>query len=556
MLPADRGDLTAGSSDAALTRYQLWSLAAAFLAGAALRLWGVGSLILLDDEFHALGAAQGNTFSYLFTHFGGADHCIPLAMFYKLLFSLTGLGELGARLPMLAASLLFCALVPVLLYPAVRTTALAWLIAISPFHIFYSRFARPYAIALLLGLLAVLSLWRASRSGNRRWLQLAALCAVLAPWFNLSFLAPLIAVLAAVSVWAFTAPGKALRAQWPGFLGVVLSGWALLLAPPLLVDSPAVFSKWPSGLVRSFKLGEAVRLGTGLVSPLAAALAVAAAALGLLRLFRREPPLALLLTLAAAAQAGVLWLVKPVSSDEGVVILRYALFCYTLYLTGLSCAVAWGLELSAGRLRKPAVVLVALLGSWLFMAGPLPQLARMPAEWRNHCSFQYSYDWAGKSGWDAGTGRFIPGAWPPFYTALRKLPPGSVTLLEAPWHYDYRANPLPFYQLYHRQHTAIAFVGEVNGRNRDSEWPLDRIKSRFRHFERLGSPQFNRRVRAGYLVIHKDWRAEQPRNADVIGAGEDMTRVIAYCRAQFGPPGYEDALLAVFRLGAETPAAR
>ena len=537
-----------------LTKPHMWSLAAAFIVGAALRFRGAGRLILLDDEFHALGAARTMPFTALFTHFAGADHCIPLAMAYKVLIFWTGLSEWSMRMPMLVSALLFCAIVPILVYPAVRTSALGWLIAIAPFHIFYSRYARPYAIALLLGLVSVLSLWRAIRSCDRRWLYAAVPCAILAPWLNLSFLAPIAAAGAAVSAWAFTARGRPMRAAWFASFGAMLSGWVLLLAPPLLVDSAALSAKAGTGLPTASTLIRAIQLVTGVYDPRICILLVLAAAFGLLVLLRREPWLGLLLTLAGGAQFSVARLIHPNNIVDGAVFARYTLFLFALYLIALACAVARAVEACTGRLRIPAVVLLALLCLGLFLRGPLPRLMRMPPEWLNHCAFQYSYDWAADGDLTLCPGAVFPGGFPPFYAAMRKLPPGSVTLLEAPWQYSFWLNPLPFYQLYHRQNTAIAFVEEVAGHPRDGELQMDRVNGRFRNFEQLGSAEFNSSVRADFLVIHKSWPAEQPGIASLRGKEEDMGRVISFCSEAFGRPSYEDSMLAVFPLTAKARA--
>jgi len=525
-------------------------LAAAFLAGAALRFWEVGGAILIDDEFHAIGAAQSYTFLGLFTHFGEADHCIPLAMWYKFLIPWAGLGDWSVRLPMLLSSLVFCAAVPLLVYPAVRSSALGWLIAIAPYHIFYSRYARPYSIAFLLGFLSVLALWRAIRSADRRWFCLAAPCAILAPWFSLSFLPPLAAAGAAVSVWACTARGRALRAAWAASFFTVLGGWCVLLLPPLLTDSAALYVKAGPKLVVAAALPWLMELFTGVCDLRLGVLLVAAAAFGLFVLLRREPWLGLLLTLAAGAQFTASLATHPDNIVTAAMLGRYTLFIHALFLVSLAAAAARAVEACTGRLRKPAVAALALLCLGLFRAGPLPRLLELRPEWRSHGAFQGGYAWAKEGDFSRYGEKFRLKGFPPFYSALKKLPPGSVKLLEAPWHYASWLNPLPFYQAYHRQKNAIAFVGKVAGRGRGGEWPLENINSRFSYFEELGSAGFNTRARADLLVIHKSWPAEQPDMPGLAGESEDMTRVLSFCRARYGPPSYEDALLSVFPLTA------
>lgn len=534
--------------------FHIWSLAAAFIIATMLRFWDVGDAILLDDEFHTLNAALGAPIKYLVTHFGEADYCIPLALGYKLLHSLTGLSEWVVRLPILLSSMCFCAIVPFLVYPAIRTSALGWIIAIAPFHIFYSRYARPYGIAFLLGLLAVLTTWRLLRSGDRRWLCVAVPCAILAPWFHLTFLPPLVAVGTVVSACALSAHWRPVRTAWFAALCIVLFGWCLLIGPPLIVDIGALSSKSSLDTVSMGTLSTMLELITGMRNSAHGLLFMAAAMAGLCILCRREPWLALLLILAGGTQFAIVLITHPAYRAEGVVLARYTLFCYAFYLLALAAGAQWAVEAcTAWRTRYAAAILLALLGVSMVLAGPLPRLMQMPAEWRHHCRFQYGYAWAEDGGLDRFTTQFSPTEWSPFYTMLRELPPGEVTLLEAPWHYEYWRNPLPFYQEYHRQHTAIAFVGNIAGHKRNGELPLNQIRHGFRHFEQLGNVMFNQDARALFLVIHKSWPTELPQITSLLGDSEDMQQVLVYCRTRFGHPWYEDATLTVFRLTKEMP---
>ncbi len=99
-------------------------------------------------------------------------------------------GELMLRLP---AALAGIATIPALIWCAspifrARTVALgAWLLAISPFHIWYSQEARGYAFVMLFAVLASGLLLRMLRDGPRLHTALAyAFLAALGVWSNMS----------------------------------------------------------------------------------------------------------------------------------------------------------------------------------------------------------------------------------------------------------------------------------------------------------------------------------------------------------------------------------
>src|SRR5262249_6763676 len=140
--------------------------------GLALRLHQLGGQIVADDEWHALHAIRDLSYVDIARHFGDSDHCIPLTLLFKLLGDAFGLGQLMMRAPVLLAGALALLVFPLLVrkWMGLATAVVfAWLLAISPLHIFYSRFARPYSISLLLaftGVMAFLAFWG---SGDKRW---------------------------------------------------------------------------------------------------------------------------------------------------------------------------------------------------------------------------------------------------------------------------------------------------------------------------------------------------------------------------------------------------
>ena len=127
----------------------------ALIVGIILRFYMLSGQILLDDEWHGIDYAIGNSFSYLLTHSGQGATCIPLNLYRRFLLQTVGWSELLLRLPAIIAGVLSLVIFPVLvkkIFSLRVTIVFAFLVAVSPFLIFYSRVSRPYSIFTLLGL--------------------------------------------------------------------------------------------------------------------------------------------------------------------------------------------------------------------------------------------------------------------------------------------------------------------------------------------------------------------------------------------------------------------
>src|SRR5665213_899641 len=125
------------------------ALMLAFLAGLFLRLHLLSGQVLIDDEWHGLYYVIGKSPWWLLTHFSipGAT-CIPLNFYTWLLGATIGWSELMLRLPSLVCGLLIVVAGLLLARKLVgtrRAALLAFLLAISPTLVFYSRISRPYS---------------------------------------------------------------------------------------------------------------------------------------------------------------------------------------------------------------------------------------------------------------------------------------------------------------------------------------------------------------------------------------------------------------------------
>ena len=182
----------------------------AFVAGVWLRLYQLRTQTLIDDEWHAVRMLIGSDAAGIVTHFGYADHCIPLTLYYRWLYDLGVLSEWQMHLPLLIAGIALMVLAPLLLRGAltwpVRAVWLA-LLAISPVLVYLSRTARPYALDCLCAFVAIVAFHRWRNGGGRRWAVAYVVATVAAAWLH---------VLTVVfTLWPFVWFGlPALRNAW------------------------------------------------------------------------------------------------------------------------------------------------------------------------------------------------------------------------------------------------------------------------------------------------------------------------------------------------------
>src|SRR6185436_6880142 len=102
---------------------------------------------------------------------GRDNTSLPLNLYHWLLLRTAGWDELAVRLPAIAAGLIALIALPLGVRKIVGDRAaliFAFLLAIAPFPIFYSRFSRAYSIVMLLSFLALVMAHRWLATGDRR----------------------------------------------------------------------------------------------------------------------------------------------------------------------------------------------------------------------------------------------------------------------------------------------------------------------------------------------------------------------------------------------------
>lgn len=298
-------------------------LCAALLVGSYLRLKDVGALALFGDENHSLRQAS-ESLGVLLTQFDtlGSHVVLPLVQHFSM--QLFGSGLLALRLVALVPGLLTLFLIYPLGKSLVgRTPALlaSLALAVSPMHIYYSQFARSYALSALLGLLLVYFLARAleasptsnpgAKPGARRDWILSFLIAGSLPYVHLSS-AGFVGLAALVSIaCAWRRTGKLQAALWP-LLGFSLALVLCLAAYVPIWDQvqfylneamPESQKKSPSGLG-----GIAILLAGGSWQAL---LMLVLVPLGLVGLGRQRTVVALLIAATIAGPLLALLITRP-----------------------------------------------------------------------------------------------------------------------------------------------------------------------------------------------------------------------------------------------------
>jgi hypothetical protein len=530
-----------------------WPLAAALgfalAVGLALRVYQLDLQILIDDEWHAIAKIATSSYGEISATFGLSDHSIPLTLYYAWVASLGRLSEASMYAPVLASgvALGILAVASVRRFtPALALSAFALLLATSPLLVLYSRQARPYAMTLVLALAAIVCIYRWSRNGDRRYAWSYVVLGSMAMYLHL-IVAP--AVLGAFPIlfvrWCADRRRKASSlfaiAGWGLFTVTVI---ALLLAPAVSYDWYALRARVSGEPISLPALWRAWLMASGTAWSWLAAACAAMAALGLRRLWVTHGDatrfaLALAaLQLAAVFASGALWLNHP------LVMTRYLLVC----LPPLLYAMAVGFDGIATRtlprwLRLPALVVAVAA---LFASGPLPSALAYPNSFFAHYIYFFDVDPTENPVIPV----LQPGPMPTFYADLSSFPPGSLTLIEAPWRFESIFNRLPYFQHVHRQKVKIGLVGGLcppGGRGEDTL----RFPNRFRNLVDLAEDPDALRLHADYVVFHK--RLELPNMAPpwTVAGGTalpSVDRCITAFRAAFGPPVFEDETITAFAL--------
>ena len=527
-------------SNQAWSMQQQWMLVAATGLGVLLRFYKLPRQILVDDEWHAVHKLLSSDYFSIVTDFGATDHCIPLTLLYRLLADFAVLNELWMRLPAFLFGIVLVPTLPILLRRHIGSSAsvaLAWLLAVSPFHIYYSRLARPYSITLLLTWLAVVAFhrwWRGDRAG---WMRVYILAAVLSPWFHLVTLPAVLVPPALAAVDVLRGRGRSL-ADWLHAVVWTGLGQIVLLGPPLVSGFGSLSNKLYLGNPTIETLVGAVELFMGTIEPWLLIGCGALMLVGVVTLASGQADFLKLVCLTGFAQVGAVLLLGPHYIEVPVTLARYSLFllpaALLLMATGISRMIT---GLVPGNRSVTGWVTVAVV-AFLFWFGPLPRILRHPNNWMGQGTWQIDYHH------DRSLARFRPKAAPMVYDELASLPVGAALVLEVPWHYNWQY--FPYYQQQHRQRTAIGFVAPPAGPGRPGETLLN--DPRFRWTNAIHVFDHGELIRQGvdWVIFHKQLWLEMPPPYQVDTV--DVAPWMRHYETLYGPPRFEDDFVAAFMI--------
>jgi hypothetical protein len=522
------------------------ALAAAVLAlGLFARTFQITHQVVQDDEWHAIIKLAGSSYGEIATSLGLADFCIPLTLFFKWVAQQGRLSEAWMlALPFacgVAAWLYLVWLARRALTPLALAT-FALLTAVSPLLVLYTRQARPYAITLLLAIVAITSIYRWSTGRRARDLALYAACGVGAMYFHL-IIAPAILGAALVLLVEWLQGDRRDRRYAISVVGIAaLAGLAIaaLVLPAMWHDRKllALRSGVDSATFESAWRATMMLLGTGTETVALAMLALAGAgAVAAWRRFPREARFAAALAglqVAAVLMSGALWL------SHQLVLARYLLVLTPLLLL----AVALGYDAFArryfSRVRPIAWIGAAALVAAGVETGPLPRALAWPNAFFSNYLYWVDYDPAHNVIVPYVTEAPVPR----FYKDLAQLPRASKTLIEGPWRFESLFDRFGYFQETHRQHVKVAFVGNLCPPGSFAEHPR-RFRNKFRNFVDIARPAAELRREGDYMVFHRKLNVSNVWDKPGL---PPVDACIAEFRKRFGEPAFEDDAITVFDL--------
>ena len=497
----------------------------AFAVGATLRWWNLRAQVMGGDELHAVRAAVQRPLAGILFVYQESDNCIPMTAFDRLLMDAgVPLTEILVRLPALIVGLAMLVVGPWWAWrrlgagPAV---VLAWLLAISPALVFYSRIARSYGPVALLACGAVVAFEAWQRRGGWRLAGAYVVCAMAAVWFHLVAAPLVLAPFLAAMPRAVRERGR--RAIALLALALVTTATLLaLLVPARATLLPLIARKSGSLDVSAAGAAELAAWLAGVRSPWFAIAFWGLVAVGAIRLARRDARLAALLAVAAFGQLLGILLLAPAGHQNAVILARYLVPALPIAL--LFAAEALGRPWPRVRVLQAAAVALAIVG--LVVAGPFtdPVLARS--------SFAHSVI---ALRFTAPPPRLPDEGPPPVYAWLSNAGPGAV--VEVPWHPVWRFDRA--YELYQARHRRPVVVTMSGG-------PFADRRLAFRNMARADVDDLLA-SRGRWLIVHRSLPTEEARLGRVVldprvrvQLRQHGAEAVRRLRAAWGAPDYRD----------------
>ncbi|MBF0518141.1 MAG: glycosyltransferase family 39 protein [Nitrospirae bacterium] len=514
----------------------------AVVAGCFLRLYTITDQIIADDEWHGIHAIFTFSYRHIFSHFGFCDYCIPLTAYYKFMAENFFLSEMVVRTPVLFFGIISLVVFPLVVRNLINRRVgniFALFLAISPIHIFYSRYARPYVIVVFFSFLGLIAFYKWLHGGrDKRWLWTYIVCAIIGPYFHLTvlpvLLAPLCILVGDKLIYRNDIPVKEIIKLF----FIVLAGQGILLSLPVVVGMSDLSGKLGHDRVSLNTIYETFKLFIGVYNYRMLYIALMLIIAGILSIFKIPKKFLLYLSILFVLQ--VVFSVFSNSSCISIpmVLARYCLSLQPFFILLLSAGLVafYGFIENITKSRGgPYMLSFAVFALFVFF-NPLKNIYYFPNNWTNHPKFQAYYD---------GTNpeySLHPEKVSKFYYDLASFPKGSITILEVPWYYEWSYNTkYTNYQRIHGQYVMIGFVGALFKWTRSGELPVLKKLIAFRHFYHV-SMYKSLPSKVKYVVFHKDLKNEIGYPVEYV----DVTPWIKTYTDLFGKPVYEDSMIIVF----------
>ncbi len=442
------------------------------------------------------------------------------------------------------------ALIPVSAWLAWRATddapaaaLLAFLLAGAPFLVMWSRWARPYAITLLLCLICIAAVWRWREERSRKMATYAAVTAALLAWFHpISGIYPVIACIFVFFEDTF-APSEIRPRPSSSSLrlgATVAAAMALPIAVPLYHDRQSLAAKAGGdrpdfdGFERMFSII------WGGVPNVVVVVACLFAMWGTVVIFRRNSWFALYLLALMTIPGANLFLVGAIWMQSGQNFLRYQLPLEPLVLFFGSVGVISAAR-SVVRWRAEAIAwsIAALISIGYLVASPTIVQVVTLGQWYGspHYHWDYRYRWMIAKRNDPATPPL-----PAFYNRLARMAPGSAPIIEAPFVWEGFIDEYAYYAIFHRQPETFGMIHDLclKGERYGEVPPHDR-RFRFRSFVFLNDKQAVLGSGSRYLLLHR-------RPPPTVGPEYNYQLCLAKIAELYGAPVEIDDRLAVFDL--------
>jgi hypothetical protein len=420
----------------------------------------------------------------------------------------------------------------------------AALLAISPMLVFYSRMARPYALTLLLTLLALVAFQRFAEHGRWRWRPALGylLSAVLCAWLHLISLPFVVAPFLVFGLPALAGRDWASvrRMSWLGM--ATLAGLLVVVTPPLLAHPEALTVKLGSSAPTLHTHYGVLFVWLGTYSKAVVALGALFAFLGIAGLWRSLPLTRTLLAGVVLAYVAVL-LTEPAWVHHPQTLARYLLPGLVLFLL----AVAAGAGHLAVLLHRRMVadrrlVLAGLAGAVLLalaVTSPLPQSLAKPNSNTQHSVYRFDYRV------EHNLVRIYQQAFPvsDFWRQLAQRPADTLKVAAAPFSFETHHWDAARWEQVSRQRVMPGYLTGLCVDQRWGEVPNGQ-GFRLRNVAYLADTQDLSRRGFDYVAYQKP--AAVMTNEGRKEFGRDSAHCEAVLRETYPAPVYEDDLLLVF----------